>query len=91
MSRFPHESLLARQLAELKETFNYDYIEVQLDFNPAYPFYPPSLRVLRPRFEGTLVQALANIDMIKLTYWNPATSMRSLLGQIKAICVEKAS
>ncbi len=55
------------------------------DFVADYPFYPPSLRVVRPRFHGSLVQALASADILNLTYWNPTNTVRQVLVEIRNI------
>uniref|UniRef100_A0A915KXS4 UBC core domain-containing protein n=1 Tax=Romanomermis culicivorax TaxID=13658 RepID=A0A915KXS4_ROMCU len=90
ISQFPCDSLLYNQLKELHSKFEFDYIQIHLDFLADYPFYPPSLRLVRPRFKGSLNQCLANIDLLKLKYWNPARSIREVLRKIREILVENA-
>uniref|UniRef100_A0A914V5Q6 UBC core domain-containing protein n=1 Tax=Plectus sambesii TaxID=2011161 RepID=A0A914V5Q6_9BILA len=82
---FPNDTELHKQLTALSAKFGYDYVELQLDFIPDFPFYPPLLRVVRPRFRGSIVQSLANIDLLKVTYWNPAKTVHDVLKQIKDI------
>ena len=36
-----------------------------------YPFYPPLVKVIRPRLQASLMQRVTNMEMLKLSYWNP--------------------
>ncbi len=48
-----------------------------------YPFYPPLVKVIRPRLQASLMQRVTNMEMLKLTYWNPAKDMMNVLVDIK--------
>lgn len=46
------EGKLDADFKELKAKFDYDYIELQLDFSmDLYPFFPPLVKVIRPRLQ----------------------------------------
>ena len=46
-------SLLEKDFEELMQRYLYDYIELQLDFAmDLYPFFPPLVKVIRPRLQG---------------------------------------
>nr|CAD7394510.1 unnamed protein product [Timema cristinae] len=83
-SKFDPESALHHDLQELKMKYGYDYIELQLEFTmDLYPFYPPVAKVVRPRLEGDVMLQVANMEVLKLSQWNPARSMQSILHEIK--------
>jgi len=68
----------------LKSRFGYDYIELQLDFSmDLYPFFPPLVKVIRPRLQGSMMLRVTTMEILKLSYWNPARDMRSVLDEIK--------
>ncbi len=78
-------SLLERDLQELKKRFGYDYIELQLEFSmDRYPFYPPLVKVIRPRLQGSMMLRVTDMEILKLSYWNPAKDMKTILADIKA-------
>ena len=69
---------------ELESRFGYDYIELQLDFSmDLYPFFPPLVKVIRPRLQGSMMLRVTTMEILKLSYWNPAKSMKAVLDDIK--------
>ena len=84
MKNFANSDSLAKDCQELQALHGYDYIELQLDFSMnLYPFFPPSLKVIRPRLQGSLMFGVTNVDCIKLSFWNPAQDMKTVLEKIK--------
>merc|ERR1712038_280024 len=84
MKNFTKSDTLAKDCQELQALHGYDYIELQLDFSMnLYPFFPPSLKVIRPRLQGSLMFGVTNVDCIKLSFWNPAQDMKTVLEKIK--------
>ena len=66
------------------EDFDYDYIELQLDFSmDLYPFFAPLVKVIRPRLQGSMMLRVTTMEILKLTYWDPARDMKSVLLDIK--------
>lgn len=56
MSGFDPKTNVAKDLADLKSKFGYDYIELDITFRmDLYPFYPPLVKVVRPRFIGFMM------------------------------------
>ena len=86
LNDFDFSNPLNNDLKELKTLYGYDYIELQLDFSmDLYPFFPPSVKVIRPRLQGSLMFGVTHMDILKLSYWDPAKNMKSVLEQIKSL------
>ncbi|XP_067135375.1 uncharacterized protein, partial [Centruroides vittatus] len=87
ISKFPSESLLSKDLEDLEKMFEYNYIELHLNFSmELYPFYPPIVKIIRPRLKGLNSESLSSIQVLepfKLSYWNPAFNMNSLINKVK--------
>ena len=76
-------SSLDKDFQELQSKFGYDYIELQLDFSmDLYPFFPPLVKVIRPRLQGSMMLRVTTMEILKLSYWNPARDMKSVLVRI---------
>jgi len=79
------ETILDQDFTALKEMNGYDYIELQLDFSmDLYPFFPPLVKVIRPRLQGSMMLRVTTMEILKLTYWDPARDMKSVLTDIKS-------
>ena len=51
-------------------------IELQLDFSmDLYPFFPPLVKVIRPSLQGSTMLRVTTMEILKLTYWDPARDM----------------
>lgn len=52
LSEFPPESQIHKDLKQLQSIYNYSYVEVEIRFMmDLYPFFPPSVRLVRPRMK----------------------------------------
>lgn len=49
-----------------------------------YPFYPPLVKLIRPRFHGFLM----GLDLLKLSKWNPVRTITDVLKEIRSTIVE---
>ncbi|XP_074643918.1 uncharacterized protein LOC141900782 [Tubulanus polymorphus] len=86
LDKFNPESDLAADLEIIHEKFGYGYIELQLDFAlDLYPFYPPLVKVVRPRLQPSLMQRVTSMELLKLSHWNPARDMASIVFDIKQL------
>ena len=84
LSSFDSQGKLNQDLQQLYQKYGYDYIQLQLDFTlDLYPFYPPVVKVVRPRLQGSMMLRIASMDMLKLSHWNPTRNMKSVLQEIK--------
>ena len=64
-----------REDLDLLEAVNgYGHVQVRVSFMPdLYPFYPPRVRVVRPRLKGIVASALAAHPAFHLRRWRPFT------------------
>ena len=55
-----------------------------------YPFFPPLVKVIRPRLQGSMMLRVTTMEILKLTYWDPARDMKSVLMDIKQFLAQRA-
>jgi len=81
------KSDMARELEELNENYAYNFVEFTVFFKIGlYPFYPPLLRMIRPRFQGYIIGRItAELKYLKLEYWDPTKKMVDIIGQVREI------
>ena len=48
-----------------------------------HPFYPPAIRLLRPRCAAPLLGALSSHPMLRLRNWDPWRPQRDLIQQLR--------
>jgi baculoviral IAP repeat-containing protein 6 len=82
--RYPASAFVSSDLRddlELLEAVNgYGYVNLRVSFMPdLYPFYPPRVRVVRPRLTGTVASALAAHPAFHLRNWRPFTSASAVV------------
>ncbi|KAH3764663.1 Ubiquitin-conjugating BIR-domain enzyme [Pelomyxa schiedti] len=83
---FKPDTPLAADLEVVKRQFGYDYVELEVSFTiDLYPFYPPTIRVVRPRLQGFMMGRVTSLDILKLSYWDPVKDMRSVLGIVREL------
>ncbi|KAF2075779.1 hypothetical protein CYY_002912 [Polysphondylium violaceum] len=81
---FDKESKIYSHLQEIQREYGYDYIEIHVMFTPdLYPFYPPTVRVIRPRLQGFLLGRISHIEILELENWNPINDMKFVLDHLK--------
>jgi ubiquitin-protein ligase len=72
--------------------YNIEHIEIEVTFPQNYPFSPPFLRVISPRFKcltGHVTSAGALcMQILTEKHWDPACSMESLIITIKSEILE---
>lgn len=70
----------------IMRNFGYNYVELSVTFTlDLYPFYPPSIKVLRPRFTGNTMVKIASMKSLKLSFWDFTRNMSSILTAIKQV------
>ena len=55
-----------------------------------YPFYPPLVKVIRPRLQRSMMTRVTTMPILKLTYWDPARDMKTVLLDIKNFLAKQA-
>jgi len=91
ISNFDADTPLHEECEELMKKYNYDYIELQIEFSmDLYPFFPPLVKVIRPRLQGGMMLRVTTMEILKLTYWSPARDMKSVLMDIKMFLANRA-
>eukprot|EP01129_Flabellula_baltica_P007205 TRINITY_DN2777_c0_g1_i2.p1 TRINITY_DN2777_c0_g1~~TRINITY_DN2777_c0_g1_i2.p1 ORF type:complete len:667 (+),score=161.68 TRINITY_DN2777_c0_g1_i2:599-2599(+) len=74
---------LKDSLISLNELYGYDYVEFDVSFKEdLYPFYPPLVQIIRPRFQGFIIGRITGMDTLKLENWNPLMSMEEVLSVV---------
>ena len=48
-----------------------------------HPFYPPTVRLMRPRCRAPLLGALSSHPMLRLHNWDPWRPQRDLIQQLR--------
>ena len=48
-----------------------------------HPFYPPAVRLMRPRCAAPLLGALSSHPMLRLSNWDPWRPQRDLIEQLR--------
>ena len=78
------DSRLQLDLISLDDNYGYSSIELQLNFAmDLYPFYPPLVSVVRPRFEGFISGRIATMKCLQLSHWDPIHSTLDVLEHIR--------
>ncbi|GAM29055.1 hypothetical protein SAMD00019534_122310 [Acytostelium subglobosum LB1] len=86
MFGFNPESKIYQQLQLLKKEYEYDYVEIQVLFTEdLYPFYPPTLKIIRPRLQGFLIGKISHLEILTLENWNPICDMRFVLNHLREV------
>ncbi|XP_077981781.1 uncharacterized protein LOC144436793 [Glandiceps talaboti] len=81
---FQEDSDIAKDLGVIETKFGYNYIQLEMDFAiDLFPFYPPLVKVIRPRLQDSMMQRVTNMEMLKLSFWNPTKDMKTVLEEIK--------
>ena len=75
---FDPSSPVAEGLKAVKEQHGYDYVEIDLNYTiDLYPFFPPLVKVIRPRFEGFMMGRIASAEMLQVRRLSQTTVVRT--------------
>ena len=76
----------------LAQRFGYNYVELSVSFAlDLYPFYPPRVKVLRPRLCGNVMNRVAGMKRLKLDFWDFTQNMSAVLTAVKQVIEAGAS
>lgn len=71
------------QLCQLNDKFQYNYLEIKLEFQiDLFPFYPPSVKLIRPRINDICMHNLSKLHILTFKNWNPVTTINDVLNEI---------
>jgi baculoviral IAP repeat-containing protein 6 len=86
---FREGTQIQRDMQTIKAQYGYDYCELRIGFTmDLYPFYPPIVRVVRPRFQGFMMGRVTSMETLRLAGWDPVRDMRSVLQMIRELLEE---
>ncbi|CAD7703570.1 unnamed protein product [Ostreobium quekettii] len=84
MAGFNPSSCLAEDILEMSRLYCDSSVQIHMTFKRGlYPFYPPQIEVVRPRFKMPLAWAVASHPMFHLSNWDPWLSPKAAILQIK--------
>jgi len=82
------EGDLARDLQQAKRHYGIDFIELEMRFSKDYPFQPPFVRVVRPRFQfhtgHVTIGGSICMELLTNSGWQSTNDIESILIQIRA-------
>lgn len=84
--QFDEESNLSKDMRVL----NIDHIELEMKFPEQYPFEPPFVRVVRPRFKrqtGFVMNGALCMELLTKEGWNPINDIESVIVSIRSLLV----
>ena len=84
--QFDEDSMLAKDLAVL----GLDSVELEMSFPEQYPFSPPFVRVVRPRFKrqtGFVMNGALCMELLTNDGWNPVNDIESVIVSIRSLLV----
>jgi baculoviral IAP repeat-containing protein 6 len=75
---------LAADLHQTGRRFGLSSVHLQITFKRGlHPFYPPSVHILSPRFQGPVLGAVACFPMLHPKVWDPVVSAKDIILNIK--------
>ncbi|CAM9931395.1 unnamed protein product, partial [Hapterophycus canaliculatus] len=84
INRVRGTSPLCEDLEKLRQTYAYGYVEMELTFTmDLYPFYPPLVKLVRPRFQGFMMGRITSLEMLQLSKWSSVRGMKGVLVGIR--------
>jgi len=84
--KFDEDSNLNRDLMSL----GLDHVELEMTFPDQYPFEPPFVRVVRPRFKrqtGFVMNGALCMELLTSEGWNPVNDIESVIVSIRSLLV----
>ena len=84
--KFDEDSNLAKDMKVL----GVDHIELEMKFPDQYPFEPPFVRVVRPRFKrqtGFVMNGALCMELLTKEGWNPINDIESVIVSVRSLLV----
>jgi hypothetical protein len=77
---------LSDDLTAVKTKHGYDHVDIELIFTPdLHPFYPPQVKIIRPRFKGWILGAVMTHPMFVFSGWDPMRSTQEVLDHVRKL------
>ena len=74
-----------QDLRRLEEEHGQSQLVLRMQFKRGlHPFYPPTVRLVRPRCRAPLLGALSSHPMLQLASWDPWRPQKDLIEQLRA-------
>ncbi|EFN57878.1 hypothetical protein CHLNCDRAFT_141888 [Chlorella variabilis] len=88
---FDPASPLAQDMQQAGRRFGSSSVQMHIVFKrPLHPFYPPSVQLVSPRFQGPILGAVASHPLFAIKGWDPTLSARDALLLLKQFLEEHA-
>lgn len=84
--QFDKDSNLAKDM----EIVGVDHVEIEMSFPDQYPFEPPFVRVVRPKFKrqtGFVMNGALCMELLTKEGWNPINDIESVIVSIRSLLV----
>jgi ubiquitin-conjugating enzyme E2 Q len=84
---FAEDTTLYKDMQE----FGVVHIELEMSFPEDYPFLPPYVRVVRPRFAkgtGFIIDGAICMELLSTAGWNPCYDPESVIVSVRAMLAE---
>jgi ubiquitin-conjugating enzyme E2 Q len=84
--QFDPDSNLAKDMKVL----GIDHVELEMSFPDQYPFEPPFVRVVKPRFKrqtGFVMNGALCMELLTKDGWNPVNDIESVIVSIRSLLV----
>jgi len=84
--QFDEDSNLAKDM----EIVGVDHVELEMSFPDQYPFEPPFVRVVKPKFKrqtGFVMNGALCMELLTKEGWNPINDIESVIVSIRSLLV----
>ena len=86
LSRFAAGSPAQKFLGLLERAHGYGHVELDVRFAmDLYPFFPPVVRLVRPRVGDDALQRVAQLPSLRLSGWDSVRGMAPVLRDVAAV------
>ena len=56
-----------------------------------YPFFPPAVKIIRPKINNSIVYAIMDLEFLKHENWNPTNSLEFVINALSKVFEQYAS
>jgi len=85
MGGFHRQSLLDSDLIQLGETKGVSVVEFEIKFESLYPDYPPSVRLISPRFKNRALELVVSHPLLQRRNWNVKWKGKNVINLVRQI------